>query len=115
MPRNCNPVDERQITDRDRQVAFAVHEAFEPKTSFPITVANPNGQGILVDESIVDGIVNLFVICGSDGILEYMLTRDGGPDAFIQLPVRQGDRIDGNFKRFGSNTTVYPLIAYANG
>ena len=115
MPRNCNPIDESEIPKKDRLLAFAIHEAFEAKTSFPIVVPDPNGQGLLVDDGILDGIVNLHITCGSDGIVEYMLQRDGGPNNFVQLPVVKGQVIEGNFKRFGSNTTVYPLVAFANG
>ena len=115
MSKNCNPVDPGSITDEQRQAGVAIHEAFEAKSSFYITVPSPGGMGILVDQGIVDGIVNLYVICGSDGVLEYMLTRDGGPEGFIQLPVVKGQTVEGNFKRFGPNTTVYPLVAYANG
>lgn len=115
MPRNPYPIDEKDLTDCDRRQGFAIQQAFLPKSSFPVTFPSPNMQGLAVTQGLLDGIINMYVVCGSDGILEYMLFRDGGPDAFIQLPVRRGQRVDGQFKRFGPNTTVYPLIAYVNG
>jgi hypothetical protein len=115
MPRNPHPIDEDMVTDAERRMGFAIHEAFEPKSSFPLTTPDPNGQGLLINADINDGILNLFLVCGSSGILEYMLQRDGGPNTFVQLPVVKGQTVKGNFKRIGPNTTVYPLVAFVNG
>jgi hypothetical protein len=114
MPRYKPPTfSEQEIDECDRKLAQAIHEAFEPKASFNITNLE-NDQIIVGVEAILDGVVNLHILCGSAGILEFQLTRDGG-GSFTTIAVTAGQVIEGNFKRFGPNTTVYPLIAFANG
>lgn len=114
MPRYKPPTFNEQDIDKcDRMLAQAIHDSFNPKASFNITNLE-NEQIIVGVNAILDGVVNLSVYCGSDGILEFQLTRDGG-GAFTTIAVTKGQTVTGNFKRFGANTTVFPLIAFANG
>ena len=58
--------------------------------------------------------INLWVVAGSDGILEFQLLREGGGTDFTSMAVVKGQKIEGHFAKIGPGTTCLPLVGFGN-
>ena len=110
-PRTSPSIDPKSIPYDVYALAYALADALIPKFTWVLTTIDQNQQ-ITVSTELLDD-VNLFVECGSAGIVEFQLEKDGDAK-YTQQQVVAGQRIFGRFKRIGPNTNVYPLIGYGN-
>lgn len=68
--------------------------------------------GVPVTDLLLNEI-NLFVLCGSAGVLEFQLIREGGTE-FNRITVVAGQKVEGHFLRLGPNTNCFPLLGFGN-
>lgn len=85
-------------------LATAVQRARTPSYSVPIDPQQPE---------VLQSLVNLWVVCGSAGILEFQLIGEGG-SGYSQMPVVAGQKVEGHFLSIGPNTTCIPLMGFGN-
>lgn len=71
-----------------------------------------DSPGVATTRSIQNE-VNLHVVCGSAGVLEFQLIREGAVP-FNRINVIAGQKIEGHFLRIGPNTTCFPLLGFGN-
>lgn len=80
--------------------------------AYALNLEDTNNPGAPISRSIQDE-VNLWVICGSAGVLEFQLIREGATP-FNRITVVAGQKIEGHFLRIGPNTTCFPLLGFGN-
>jgi hypothetical protein len=90
-------------------LATAVQRARTP--TYTKTISLAAGQA---DDSIIQGEINLWVVCGSAGTLLFKLVRDGGAGGFTTLNVVAGQKVEGHFLQIGAASTAAPIIGFGN-
>ena len=93
-------------------LATAIQRSHTPAYTRSFETFPGSGQA---DLAVVQDEINLWVICGSAGVLEFALIKDGDSTGDLTLlNVVAGQKVEGHFLRIGPQTTCFPLIGFGN-
>lgn len=107
---SCTLTPKHRLSPEAVELATAMQRARTP--TYTRNLEEFPGQAFT---GLIQAEINLWVVCGSAGVLEFCLVRDGSGDGQLTtLQVVAGQKVEGHFLRIGGNTTCFPLIGFGN-